>query len=353
MDEARTAFDRPNVPATPADHPAVVLETPSSNGVHPNASETIRDAEVAHIDGHLEATGDVTFIVGPARSGTTALYKALCLHPRAIWISNWTARFPSAPRLAALNRLARAFPDRRMRAWFGPDSNAYVYGRPRPLVDRVFPTPVEGEPVYTASGVAKPGAGETTTSDDAGERLRAVFDSIRAHAGGTRLISKRIANNLRIPFLAEAFPRARFISMIRDGRAVAYSLARVDWWPDNFVWWYGGTPARWQAQGGDPWELCARHWVEELNQIETSLDRLGPDRVLRIRYEEIVSDPVAIVQAASRFVGLPDDDRWTSSLRSLSFANRNDAWRAKLDPAVIARITAIQHGALEAHGYVT
>ncbi|MBV9253816.1 MAG: sulfotransferase, partial [Actinobacteria bacterium] len=34
------------------------------------------------------------FLVGAPRSGTSLLYKALCLHPDAAYISNWVNRFP-------------------------------------------------------------------------------------------------------------------------------------------------------------------------------------------------------------------------------------------------------------------
>jgi len=100
------------------------------------------------------------FIVGAPRSGTSLLYKLLCLHPRAAWISNWGRRAPGQPALAMLNRLAPRLPATRRRAWFGADGgNAYVYGRPRPLVERLFPMPVEGEPVYRRCGVGCGAAG--------------------------------------------------------------------------------------------------------------------------------------------------------------------------------------------------
>lgn len=41
--------------------------------------------------------GDTAFIVGAARSGTSLLYKVLCLHPQTAFISNWLARTPSMP----------------------------------------------------------------------------------------------------------------------------------------------------------------------------------------------------------------------------------------------------------------
>ncbi len=100
------------------------------------------------------------FIVGAPRSGTSLLYKLLCLHPRAAWISNWARRAPGVPAVVLLNRLAPRMPATRRRTWFGSDgASAYVYGRPRALVERLFPMPVEGEPVYRHCGIGTGAAG--------------------------------------------------------------------------------------------------------------------------------------------------------------------------------------------------
>ena len=56
------------------------------------------------------------FLIGAARSGTTLLYKALCLRGDSAYISNWVRRAPAAPQLAVLNRVARRFPEMRRRA---------------------------------------------------------------------------------------------------------------------------------------------------------------------------------------------------------------------------------------------
>jgi hypothetical protein len=295
---------------------------------------------------------DVTFIVGPARSGTSVLYKAICLHPEAAWISNWVARFPRRRQLAVLNRVVRSFPSWQRRVWFGSDSNAYVYGGTRrALAHRLFPMPVEGEPVYAASGVAKPWKAALPGAEDADARLARSFESIRAAGGGSCFVSKRIANNLRIPLLARAFPGARFVEVVRDGRAVAASLAKVDWWRESFVWWYGGTPGAWEAAGRDPWEICARNWLEELRAIREGLSLVPEEQIMRLRYEDLVADPVTTLHRVSGFIGLPESTRWREVLRTLEFPNRNDGWRERLDAEVAARITSIQREELEAHGY--
>ena len=288
-------------------------------------------------------------IVGAPRSGTSLLYKLLCLHPEAAWISNWSRRAPALPVLAALNRLAPHFPAHRRSVWFGSDSaNAYVYGRRRALWERAFPMPVEGEPVYRHCGI-----GQSLVADSAQiARLRRTFAGLRRWGGGTVLISKRIANNQRIPLLAAAFPEARFVHMMRDGRAVAYSLTRVDWWDDGLIWWYGDTPRRWREQGGDPWELAARHWVRELTSIEEGLAAVPTDRRFELRYEDLVRAPVSELQRLARFAGLPDDPGWTAELSRLRYPNKNEAWTERLAPDVRARVESIQGEQLRRLGHV-
>ncbi|MGZ6544641.1 MAG: sulfotransferase family protein [Actinomycetota bacterium] len=291
------------------------------------------------------------FLIGPARSGTSLLYKVLCLHPEAAYISNWVARYPRSARAATLNRLAGAMPSARRRAWFGDGSNAYVYGEKRPLRRRLFPMPVEGEPVYAACGVPQ---GEELAPEglwQEGQALRRSVSSIRSASGGSVFINKRIANNLRIPFLAGAFPDARFVSLVRDGRAVALSLSKVDWWPDSHVWWFGGTPRQWEEQGGDPWELCARNWVEELAAIERGLALIPSEQVLHVKYEMFVDQPIETLASIAGFAGLPDEARWREAVSELGFPDRNEAWRTALDADAIDLITRIQAERLEAYGY--
>jgi hypothetical protein len=291
-----------------------------------------------------------TFLVGAARSGTSLLYRLMCLHPDASYISNWLARYPRQRWLAALNRLPRAIPSAQRLMWFGEDSNAYVYGRRRPLASRAFPAPHEGEAVYRAAGFDPLQDGASARPDQL-RALRAAVADIRRFGGGRVFLSKRIANNRRIPALAEAFPDARFVQIIRDGRAVAYSLSRVDWWETSTVSWYGGTPADWRDQGRDPWELCARNWVEELRQIREGLASVPAGQVLQVRYEDFVADPLGHLEDAARFTGLGGNSAWSRAVGTLAYPNRNEAWRVALEPDVIDRISRWQRAELEELGY--
>jgi hypothetical protein len=288
------------------------------------------------------------FLLGAARSGTTLLYKCLCLHPEAAWISNWVRRFPSAPFLGVLNRLPAHLPGARTAVWFGPGGNAYVYGTPRRLAERVFPMPVEGEPFFDRHGIGPPGEDRPAGAPT----LASAVASVTRAAGGGVFVSKRIANNWRVPQLAAAFPSGRFVELVRDGRAVAYSLSRVDWWENSELIWLPGTPADWHRQGMDPWELCARNWVAELDAIAGGLGGVAPDRRLRIAYEDFVSHPTETLEEVACFAGLRPSAEWRKRLSALSFPDRNEAWRARLEDTVARRIEAFQQSHLEANGYV-
>jgi hypothetical protein len=139
-----------------------------------------------------------------------------------------------------------------------------------------------------------------------------------------------------------AFPEARFVHLVRDGRAVAYSLSRVDWWDDGVVWWYGDTPRRWRERGGDPWELVATHWVRELASVGEGLHAVGPEQQLELRYEELIGEPVAVLRRTAHFAGLSEDPGWLAELGRLSYPNKNEAWREQLTVDARNRVEAIQ-----------
>lgn len=292
---------------------------------------------------------DVGFIIGPARSGTSLVYKCVSLHPDAAYLTNWQARYPATPAWSATTRLASSLRRRRREVWFA-GGDAYVYGRRRSWTERAFPMPVEGESVYRAAGIGAPG-GLAPRDVDPGVALPQSFRRMRQMAGGSVLVSKRISNNLRIPQLNEAIPEARYVIVIRDGRAVARSLSQVDWWRDSYVWWCDGTPATWESSGGDPWEICARNWVEELRAIKVGVQVLDPAQVLTIRYEDMIGNPIETLESVVDHLGLPRNATWRRELEALSFPDKNEAWRQRLTPEAIATITDIQREELVAHGY--
>lgn len=141
------------------------------------------------------------------------------------------------------------------------------------------------------------------------------------------------------------------MNLIRDGRAVAYSLSRVDWWEDGVVWWYGQTPRRWREEGRDPWELCALHWVRELAAVEAGLAAVPTAQRIEVRYERLVRAPIDTVRGIALFAGLRPDPGWIAELPRLRYPDKDDAWLRALTPEARARIEHIQHTALRRLGH--
>jgi hypothetical protein len=293
----------------------------------------------------------VSLIVGAPRSGTSLLYKLLCLHRDAAYVSNWTNRFGFPSVTAWANRVATHDPVRRRAVWFVDGDNAYVYGRRRKLLERAFPAPVEGHWLFSRVGATFPDQpGQRGTIDPA--RLRKQIDTIVRAGGGSVFISKRVINNWYLDQIDAALPHAHYVHVLRDGRSVAASLLRVNWWEDNVVPWWGGTPEQWRAEGRDPWELAATTWVKETTLVDEFLAKIPEERRLTVRYEDVLADPTHVLDDVACFAGLGADSAWTDEIATMRFPqDRVRAWETSLDDAAQQTVTNVQAPLLAQHGY--
>jgi hypothetical protein len=85
--------------------------------------------------------------------------------------------------------------------------------------------------------------------------------------------------------LHAAFPNAKFIHLVRDGRAVFSSVKHLSWGP--------ATPlpaAQWWS-----------HYISQGLALETAA---GPARVLRVRYEDLVTTPELGFRRVCDFIGV-------------------------------------------------
>ena len=259
------------------------------------------------------------------------MYKGLCLHPDVAFISNWSARFPGLPVVAGLNRVTRRLPSRSRQAWFGGGRCLRLRNLPAAARSSV---PLSGRRRARVHGerVCSGPEDRRRRGSIRAQRSPTAFDALRSFGAGSCLVTKRIANNLRIPLLHRIFPGARFVVLVRDGRAVADSLSRVDWWDRSFVWWYGGTPRAWRAEGKDPWEMCAQQLGRRARSDRGRSPSVPDEQVTRLRYEDLVAEPSEGFRRVAESVGLPDDTAWRASIASLPISDMNEGWRTRLEP---------------------
>lgn len=85
--------------------------------------------------------------------------------------------------------------------------------------------------------------------------------------------------------LLELFPDGKFVHIVRDGRAVAASIIPLDW-------------------GANTIERAAHSWRKRVSQYCSVESELGPQRVIRVRYEDLVREPEKTMKELCSFLGI-------------------------------------------------
>lgn len=294
-----------------------------------------------------EAGDRVAFLVGAGRSGTTLLYKLLALHPDVAYISNYENRLQWFPDGIAA-RIAAPQLEGKLNAWFN-HGNAYFVERP--WLKRIFPTPHEGEPVYASCGIRLFPQRDELPDRAAAERLRTRFERIRRRARASVLVSKRTANNRRVRQLEAIFPRARYVHLVRDGREVTQSLSTVEWWDRHTVWWDGRTPVEIERSGEPRLAVCARNWVREIEELRQQLAIVPPERVLTLRFEELLEDPLLQLERVVRFLGVAFTSEYRMAIETLSLRPVRAKWDSAWDTGQLACVMRETQPLLRQLGY--
>jgi hypothetical protein len=259
------------------------------------------------------------FIIGSGRTGTTLIYRVMGGHPDLAWFSNFSARFPHFPPIAFLGRLYRmrqryAWPRLMARLMPVPSEAYEVFDVCRPVVDSPYDPPLTKHDVNEEDHV----------------RLRSVISGHVVWQGAKRFVNKNTRNTRRIEYLNAMFPDAFFIHIIRDPRAAAASLLKVDWWPNLKVWCQGNvTPGDWAAQGKDPAILAAILWREE-NRYVLDRQSIFGNRYLRIYYEHLVGDPWGVMEKILVHCGLEADEGFEYFVHRYAIKDMNYKFRGQL-----------------------
>ena len=164
----------------------------------------------------------------------------------------------------------------------------------------------------------------------------------------------------RIGYLSSILEDARFIHVVRDGRAVVDSLMRVPFWKDTHRLsepaWKGspdaGQLARSMREDRSPEALAALQWKSVIASIRSEAAELPPGRYAEVRYEDFVRDPHGLIDQIVEFGGLPPDPRPHEFLdHRLELRDLNNQWRQRLADAEIERINAVLEEPLRDLGY--
>ena len=135
--------------------------------------------------------------------------------------------------------------------------------------------------------------------------VRGFYELYAEVQGKPRWGDKTPGYTMHMRRISRVLPEARFVHVIRDGRAVAHSRMK--------------TLSLREVE----MEKVARRWRRRLRKAQRQGRKL--DHYLEIRYEELVRDPEANLRAVCDFVDLP----WEDGM--LSYHQRSEERLAELD----------------------
>lgn len=294
------------------------------------------------------------FIVGSGRSGTTLLGDILDLHPLIC-------------------------------CWYEPYFILDRYFRRAPNDCRV--------------------AGEA--NDNVKRHVIRAFDHYRKSRKCQTVVDKSPRNSLKISFLLEIFPKAKFIHMVRDGRDVTLSIykewqkrqkiinnrnfyqafqtirkflarqpilqhkiaatmfeigdvrnlfrrnpvfQRYERWDGRIGW--GPRFEGWQTviDRVSNLEFSALQWVKCLEAIAVNRIKIESDRFLEIRYEDFLIQPQNILTGIFEFLKVPMPSDFIDLIPSLKVSNY-DKWRHAFSAEQKESIGPILQPLLSQFGY--
>ena len=204
----------------------------------------------------------------------------------------------------------------------------------------------------------------------------------------TIVFEKTVGSTLRVEFVNSVFPDAKFIHLIRDGRAVTESAVRQ--WQEpvdyrrlidkakslsirNFGYaaWFLANVLRGKLVGrggGRVWgprypgvdddidsgrdllEICAKQWRFSINSTLDGLEAVPKESQLTVRYESLVHDEESLKQLIA-FSALENSASIMSAHRARVSATEDDKWKRAFSRSEMDIIEPILNPTLERLGY--
>ena len=160
--------------------------------------------------------------------------------------------------------------------------------------------------------------------------------------------------------LVDAFPDARIIQIVRDGRAVAAAMLSD---PEELAWLRGGV-ANVESEFPNPFfgveteedrtawpELsaagkCAMRWRGAITKMARLRNSLSADQLTTLRYEQVIKEPRATAAAVSDFI-----EAKMTAIDVPHGRKHAEGWRRLLSPAQLAEIEKVAGQQLRRVGY--
>lgn len=225
---------------------------------------------------------NILFVFGAARSGTTYLGRILedvfdfGMGPEGHFVPEFSKKLGKYGNLEASSNMERLVSD---------VSKSSMLTIMRDQWREEIRTDIT--PQMIRSGLPKKNYGGLVSS---------VFHCVAREQGKTRVGNKNPDYWRCLDLIEDIVPaRARYLHIVRDGRDVAMSNMKMQWGQDNIF-------------------ASAKTWRNCVSTTARFADRVGSDRFLEIRYEDLLEQPESTIGQLASFIGVGPPANYLQSL---------------------------------------
>ena len=175
-------------------------------------------------------------------------------------------------------------------------------------------------------------------SDNSIIKVRNAVNQILDYSNRDYFLSK-YTDFPRIQLIKRAFPDAKFVHIVRDGRAVANSY-RNKVVSGNFntakeeTNWVGSWPKEWQyiysKMGKNPYAFTLFQWKFFVKEIQKELKTINSKDFLEINYSDLVCNTTLIAKEILDFAGVDMDKSMNYFIKNMPGENKNKKWKESI-----------------------
>jgi hypothetical protein len=186
-----------------------------------------------------------------------------------------------------------------------------------------------------------------------GEAISAIFECYATKAGKPRWGDKTPMYMRHLPVLEELFPDAQYVHLIRDGRDAALSFLEMP----------AGTFTRTWAHPRNASEFACL-WSGEVADARALGRRVGARRYYEVRYEDLVTATLQVVESICDFANLSFEPALVESAGAVDVSEKPHqqrllrpptaglrSWRRDMSPGEVRAFENVAGGLLAELGY--